>query len=59
MKDTRNGFRGCKTLDKVIPIYLDGKNKEGQGSESLGALKELLNCPLSFRCFKVLVWVTN
>ena len=24
-KGTRDGFGGCKTLNKVIPIYLEGK----------------------------------
>ena len=28
MKGTRNGFRGCNTVNKVNPNYLEGKPKE-------------------------------
>ena len=39
MKDTSDAFPGCKTLNKVYPIYLEGKLKEATFCWGLKTLK--------------------
>ena len=47
-KGTRDGFGGCKTLNKVIPIYLEGKLEKAKFHWGLKRLKVVKNEPWLF-----------